>query len=72
MVFYLMCPNGSAMASRAGKETFRFRLVYVAKAFCFVIIFFFLIAKSKRFGGLSKHAQAIKFSTLRPICYSHC
>jgi hypothetical protein len=36
------------MASRAGKETFRFRLV------CEPELFIFLIAKSKRFGGLNK------------------
>jgi len=32
--------------------------VLVAKAFCFVITFIFLIAKSKRIGGLGKHDQA--------------
>ncbi|SIS46719.1 hypothetical protein SAMN05421766_10245 [Zobellia uliginosa] len=30
------------------------------------------MSKSKRFGGLSKYPHAFKYSTLCPICYSHC
>ncbi|CAN0229979.1 unnamed protein product, partial [Chrysoparadoxa australica] len=43
-----------------------------SQSFLFCNYFFFLIAKSKRIGGLSKHAQAIKYNTLCPVCYRYC
>jgi len=43
-----------------------------SQSFLFCNYFSFLIAKAKKFGGLSKYAQAIKYSTLCPICYSYC
>jgi len=59
------------MASRAADKHFPFRLAH-SQSFLFCNYFSFFIAKSKRFGGVGKHAQAIKYSTLCPICYSHC
>ncbi len=41
-----------------------------SQSFLFCNYFFFLIAKSKRFGGLSKQTQVFKYNTLSPICYS--
>ncbi|SDN14822.1 hypothetical protein, partial [Kriegella aquimaris] len=59
-LFYLpkMFANGLGYGKLGSKETFSFPSALVARAFCFVIIFIFLITKSKRFGGLSKHDQA--------------
>ena len=76
-----MAANGSAKRSAevrhlrqqwANWRAGQFPSGLLARAFCFVIIFSFLIAKSKRFGGLNKQAQAFKYSTLCPICYRYC
>jgi len=59
------------MASRIAKKLFV--SVYAgSQSFLFIFIFFILKAKSKRFGGLGKYAQALKLSTFCPICYRHC
>jgi len=49
------------MASRAGKETF-VSVWSASQSFLFCDYFSFLIAKSKRFGGLSKYTQAFNMA----------
>jgi hypothetical protein len=57
LVIGLSYPNEAQRLSygKQGRQgNFSFLSAHVAKAFCFVFIFFILKAKSKRFGGLSK------------------
>jgi len=57
-----MLGNVAAMASRASDKRLPFRLAR-SQSFLFCFYLFILKAKSKRFGGLSKRAQAFKSNT---------
>ncbi len=54
------------------KGNFSFLSALVAKAFCFVLIFLILKAKSKRFGRLYKYTKTFRFSPKVLITFRFC
>jgi len=59
------------MTSWTGDKRQPFRKA-ISQSFCILFLSYFSKNQIKRFGVRSKHAQAFKYCTYCPICYSRC